>query len=232
MTPSAKLAEIHAKLTRGEKLTTREKKAVSQAKRPATHYATLEEAAVHYGVDRRALDRWREVYPEGFVKGERGYEAQKIAEARKRFMVQGTRPHLNQGDVEQANQDAGEDGPAYGTMEQLKLRKEWLACEKTAVQIDILLGKYARVDDILEQVRTVFYAIKDKFRRTPAELAYEVSGKSPAEAEDIIADAVDRVLNSIADHLDKLNTTLSTPPDDAEVKQSRAPQARESFVTR
>ena len=228
MTDSDKLSGVLQKLKAGKKLTARERKLVDAAQRPATHFPTLDAVAEYYGVARPSLSQWQELFPDAFTKGPNGYDAQAIADARRRYIAQAKKVNLNKGDIANSEGGAGTD---YGSLEQLKLRKEWLACEKTAVQIDILLGKFAPVDSVLEQVRTVFYAIKDKFRRIPKELAYEVSGKSPAEAEDIIADAVDRVLVALADHFEKLQETLSEPPEDGEVKQSRAPQARESFVT-
>ena len=236
MTEADQLSAILAKAKRNERLTKREQRIVDDARRPPSHYATMEDAAAHYGVSRPALYRWKEVFPEAFEPGPDGYDAKLIGEARKRFLAQGKGVRLNKGDVDGVNQansdEIGQNQPIpeqYGTLEELKLKKEWLSCQKLATQIDILQSKYALIDDIMEQVRAVIYATREKFQRLAPEQSYEVSGVSPAEAEERLRVAVGRILTELADEdYNKIELALRKPPEELGDQANRMPAARDT----
>jgi hypothetical protein len=124
-----------------------------------------------------------------------------------------------------ADEDGG-DGEA--DIAQLKTRKVRLECDKLETQIDILRGKYALVEDVLAEVRTVIYAVKDRIRRAGPELAYEVSGVTPAEAEERINAYTHRVLTDLeTTNYDALAEKLKQPNEIGD-KPDRMPAARET----
>lgn len=227
MNPAEKLRVLHDKLKRGERLSKAEQRFVDKAERPAEYYPTLEAAAEHYGVVRSALDRWKEGYPEGFVKTAQGYEAKGIAEARRRFLASGKLVRLNEGDVAKANDgEKPAESADYESLEALKARKLRLECDKLATQIDILQGKYALVADVMTSLMPIVYAIKERFLKLGPEISFQLSGMEPADIEDKIRAEVERILNKLADEdIPRLGETLGQPKEIGE-EENRLPAAR------
>ena len=221
-----RLAAIHAKLQDGKKLTAAEKRFLAQSKAEARYVPTLEEVASYFGVVRKALKRWEEFDTEGALKPTpNGYDIEAIRRLRKRFLENTPNTRLNKGDLAPSDGDDDEDKNDVAT---LKARKIRLECDKLAVQIDILMGKYALVEDVLAEVRTVIYAVKDKLRRAGPELAYDVSGVTPAEAEDKISAYIHKVLTDLeTTDYDALSEKLAKPKEDME-RGERVPAARET----
>lgn len=207
MTDAEKLKQLIDKLKAGGKLTSQERKFVAQSQRPPEFFGTLEEIAAHYGVVRSALRRWEESSPAAFVKTEQGYDAKAIAEARRKFVGQGKKTRLNEGDIKAINADVGQSAekpPAvevFEDVETLKARKMTLECQKMTAQIDILMGLYVKKSMVVRELRAVLYGLKDAMMRVPAEVCYSVSGKTPAEAQEIVSEAIRRVLTK-ADEID------------------------------
>jgi predicted ATP-binding protein involved in virulence len=93
----------------------------------------------------------------------------------------------------------------------LKAKKIHLECQKLATQIDILRAKYVSLEDVLTQFRAVIYAVKEKMRRLPSELAYEVSGVTPAESEERIEKAINKILTALSEEdYNKVEERLKT----------------------
>lgn len=232
MNRAEKLRVLHDKLKRGERLSKAEQRFVDGAERPAEFYPTLEAAAEHYGVVRSALDRWKEGYPEGFVKTTQGYEAKGIAEARRRFLASGKLVRLNEGDVAKANDgeepQAPAEGESFASLEELKARKMTLECQKMTAQIDILMGLYVRKAVVVKELRVVLYGLKDALMRVPAEVCYAVSGKTPAEAQEIVSEALRRVLTK-ANEIDFARFEAALESDGGVANPAtRLPAARET----
>jgi hypothetical protein len=76
------------------------------------------------------------------------------------------------------------------------------------------------VDEVLAQVRAVMYAIKEKIKRIPPEMAYEVSGVSPAEAEERLFTCIDKILREM-EHEDyvKIEEQLKAKKVDVEMME-------------
>jgi hypothetical protein len=59
--------------------------------------------------------------------------------------------------------------------------------------------------------------VKDKFSRVPSELAYEVSGVTPAEAEQRMREKIDKICQELSvEDYSKLEDALTTPTDDGD----------------
>lgn len=201
MTDAEQLKLLLDRLKAGGKLTSQERKFVAQAQRAPEFYATKAEIAKHYGVVRSALDRWEQLSPEAFVKDpHNGYDAKLIAEARRKFVNQGTKTRLNKGDIKALNAGKPEPDPeapvgeVFEDLDALKARKMTLECQKMTAQIDILMGLYVRKSTVLRELRATLHGLKDALLRVPAEVCYSVSGKTPAEAQEIVSESIRRVL--------------------------------------
>ena len=149
----------------------------------------LGEVAAVFNVAVSALRRWQDINPDAFQKTPLGYDLDAIKVVRKQFLADGNYTRLNDGD--EVNVEGVED------VATLKARKIHLECQKLATQIEILQAKYVSVDEVLAQVRAVMYAIKEKIKRIPPEMAYEVSGVSPAEAEERLLTCIDKILREM-----------------------------------
>jgi hypothetical protein len=224
MTKPDKLAALLAKVKDGKRLTKAEERFLEQSKKETRYVKTKGEVAAFFGINISALDRWRGADPDGALDGgPNGYDMDAIRAVRKRFLATSPKTRLNAGDM--ADEDGG-DGEA--DIAQLKTRKVRLECDKLETQIDILRGKYALVEDVLAEVRTVIYAVKDRIRRAGPELAYEVSGVTPAEAEERINAYTHRVLTDLeTTNYDALAEKLKQPNEIGD-KPDRMPAARET----
>lgn len=171
------------------------------------------------GVTAKALLKWKGADTDGALeKKPEGYDIEAIRELRKRFLASSQKTRLIDGDSTDGELDVAG----------LKARKIRLECDKLATQIDILRGKYALVEDVLAEVRTVIFSIKDKFRRLGPEMAYVVSGVSPAAAEEALNEYVNKALMELATtQYETLAEKLNQPQDIGE-QDGRMPAAREA----
>lgn len=218
MTKADKLAAVLRKVKAGKRLTKAEERLVSDSKESARFLPTMQAVAAVMGVTDKAVLKWAVVDTDGALeKKAEGYDIEAIRALRKKFLAQSDKTRLAPGD------DTG--GEPDATV--LKARKLRLECDKLATQIDILRAKYALVEDVLAEVRTVIFAIKDKFRRLGPEMAYEVSGVSPAEAEEKLSEYVNKALMELATtQYESLAEKLNQPQDIGE-QDGRMPAARE-----
>ena len=218
MTKADKLAAVLRKVKAGKRLTKAEEQLVSDSKESARFLPTMQAVAAVMGVTDKAVLKWAVVDTDGALeKKAEGYDIEAIRALRKKFLAQSDKTRLAPGD------DTG--GEPDATV--LKARKLRLECDKLATQIDILRAKYALVEDVLAEVRTVIFAIKDKFRRLGPEMAYEVSGVSPAEAEEKLSEYVNKALMELATtQYESLAEKLNQPQDIGE-QDGRMPAARE-----
>lgn len=152
---------------------------------------TLTEIAFHFKVKQQAMLRWQEKYPEAFKKTPIGYDLDAIKQARKDFLATGSYVRLNDGD--EVNIEGIQD---YAT---LKARKIHLECQSIEAKNNYFMGKTVAVDDVMTQFKTVIHVVKDKFRSMPRELAYKVSGVSPAEAEEIMNARMEEILHALSE---------------------------------
>jgi len=157
-----KLQDLLARVAAGHPLSYAESEFLkNQSTEP--QYKTLKDVAAFFGITQGALRRWEEKYPDAFEKGSNGYNIEKIKAARQQFLASGKYARLNDGDT--INVEGVQD------VASLKARKIHLECQKLATQIEILQSKYVSVDEVLAQVRAVMYAIKEKIKRIPPEMA-------------------------------------------------------------
>lgn len=164
---------------------------------------TLNEIAVEFNVTVGAMRRWQEINQDAFQKTPLGYDLDAIKMVRKQFLADGNYTRLNDGD--EVNVEGVED------VATLKAKKIHLECQKLATQIDILRAKYVSLEDVLTQFRAVIYAVKEKMRRLPSELAYEVSGVTPAESEERIEKAINKILTALSEEdYNKVEERLKT----------------------
>lgn len=121
--------------------------------------------------------------------------------------------------------------------DELKLLRLRLDCVKTHTQNQILTSKYTPVDKVLTQIRTVIYALKEKFLRLPSEMAYEVSGVTPADAEERLHAAIVKILDELTNEdypsLEQRLQTFDSPEmlvegDFGKKTTKRAPRAQAS----
>lgn len=183
-----KLQDLLARVSAGHPLSYAESEFL-KSRNTEPRYATLKDVAAFFSITQGALRRWEEKYPDAFEKGSNGYNIEKIKAARQQFLASGKYARLNDGDT--INVEGVQD------VATLKARKIHLECQKLATQIEILQAKYVSVDEVLAQVRAVMYAIKEKIKRIPPEMAYEVSGVSPAEAEERLFTCIDKILREM-----------------------------------
>lgn len=214
-----KLAAIHAKLKTGKKLTKGEQRFLD-AQDAGRWARTLNDVAAKFGLARQSLDDWKLYDSEGaLVKGPRGYDLEAIQRLRDKMHAEGKSVVLLPGD-----KTSGDDDPTA-----LKARKLRLECDKLSTQIDILRGKYALIDDIMAQILPIIYAFKEKLTRLGPELAFEVSGATPADAEDRIRQAADKILTELCDDdLPRLEDALRKPNEIGD-EDGRMPAARETY---
>ena len=225
MTKPQKLETILAKVKDGRKLTAAEERFVEQSKAESRYLPTLDAVAAHYGIARQSLDKWRAKDDElALEKGPNGYDLDAIGRVRRKFVAEGKNPRLLAGDL---------DGSGSGDetdVALLKARKIRLECDKLATQIDILRAKYALVDDIMAQLMPIIYRFKEKVDRLGPELAFQVSGSSPADAEQIIRDAGDKLLMELSDDdIPRMEAALRKPTDNLGEQDGRMPAAREAY---
>jgi hypothetical protein len=206
-----KLQDLLARVAAGHPLSYAETEFLKQ-RNNQPKYQTLGDVAVFFSISPGALRRWEEKYPEAFIKGPNGYDIDKIKAARQQFLASGKYTRLNDGDT--INVEGVQD------VASLKARKIHLECQKLATQIEILQAKYVSVDEVLAQVRAVMYAIKEKIKRVPPEMAYEVSGVSPAEAEERLLVCIDKILREM-EHEDyvKIEEQLKSKKVDVEMME-------------
>lgn len=223
MTRQEKLKRLKAKLDEGKGLSEAEQRFLDEGRTPPKWFQNEEEIAAHFGVTRRALRRWKPAYPEAFEPTAQGYDAAKLVEARARFLADSPNTRLCDGD----SAPAAPDKPEV-TVADLKLRKMELECDKLATQIDILRGLYVRKSTVVRELRVVLYALKEAFLRIGAEVCYQTSGKTPAEAQEIINEAIRRALLK-ANEIDfeRFEAAIDETGNSQGVK-TRMPAARET----
>lgn len=223
MTRQEKLKRLKAKLDEGKGLTEAEQRFLDEGRTPPQWFQTLEEAAKHHGITRRAFRRWEEKYPEAFQKTANGYSSAKIQEAREKFLAESPNTRLCDGDAVPAA-----PGKPETSVADLKIRKMELECDKLATQIDILRGLYVRKSTVVRELRVVLYALKEAFLRIGAEVCYQTSGKTPAEAQEIINEAIRRALLK-ANEIDfeRFEAAIDETGNSQGVK-TRMPAARET----
>jgi hypothetical protein len=215
-----KLAAVLRKVKAKKPLTPAEEKLIeaSRPNEPPRWVPTMKAVGEAMGVTDKAVLKWAVVDTDGALeKKAEGFDLDAIRALRKRFNEQSEKTRLIPGDKIDGEPDVAT----------LKARKIRLECDKLATQIDILRAKYALVEDVLAEVRTVIFAIKDKFRRLGPEMAYEVSGVSPAEAEDRLNEYVNKALLELSSsQYESLAEKLNQPQDIGE-QEGRMPAARE-----
>lgn len=119
----------------------------------------------------------------------------------------------------------------FSDIESLKGKKLALECEKLQAHIQVLRQKWTSVEHALAQFRAMIYATKEKLRRLPSELAYEVSGVSPAEAEQKIRDGVDRICEELAaEDYSKLVKSFEEVVEHKKRIDPRAPSGRKGHI--
>ena len=183
-----KLQDLLARVKAGHPLSYAESEFL-KSRNTEPRYQTQKDVAAFFSITPAALRRWEERYPEAFVKGPNGYDIEKIKAARQQFLASSNYTRLNDGDT--INVEGVHD------VASLKARKIYLDCEKIATQIEVLRQNFVPVDRVLSEVRAVMYALKEKIKRIPPEMAYEVSGVSPAEAEERLFACIDKILREM-----------------------------------
>lgn len=219
MTKPERLSAIHAKLKAGKSLNRADRKFLDEQD-GGRWVSTLNQVALHFGIQRQSLDDWKPYDTEGaLVKQGRGYDLGALQRLRDRMQAEGKSVNVIPGDITGKKESIGD----------VKLRKEQLSCDKLSTQIDILRGKYALIDDIMAQILPIIYAFKEKLTRLGPELAFEVSGATPADAEDRIRQATDKILTELCDDdLPRLEDALRKPNELGD-DDGRMPAARETY---
>lgn len=170
---------------------------------------TLNEIAVEFNVTVGAMRRWQEINPDAFQKTPLGYDLDAIKLVRKQFLADGNYTRLNDGD--EVNVEGVED------VATLKARKIFLECKNLEIKNKKAESILIEVDKVLIAFRAICYAVKDKFSRVPSELAYEVSGVTPAEAEQRIRDKINKICQELSvEDYSKLEEVLTTITDDGD----------------
>jgi len=168
---------------------------------------TLNEIAVTFNVSVAAMARWRQINPEAFDKKPLGYDLDAIKLVRKQFLADGNYTRLNDGD------DVSVEG--IEDVATLKARKIFLECKNLEIKNKKAEAILIEVEKVLGAFRTICYAVKEKFSRVPSELAYEVSGVTPAEAEERIREKIDKICQELSvEDYSKLEDALTTPTND------------------
>ena len=170
---------------------------------------TLKEIAATFNVTAGAIRRWYDINPDAFQKTPLGYDLDAIKVVRKQFLADGDYTRLNDGD--EVNVEGVED------VATLKARKIFLECKNLEIKNKKAEAILIEVEKVLVAFRTICYAVKDKFSRVPSELAYEVSGVTPAEAEQRIRDKIDKICHELSvEDYSKLEDALTTITDDGD----------------
>lgn len=169
----------------------------------------LGEVAEFFNVTAAAMRRWKDINPSAFEKTHLGYDLDAIKAVRKQFLADGNYTRLNDGD--EVNVEGMED------VATLKARKIFLECKNLEIKNKKAESILIEVDKVLIAFRAICYAVKDKFSRVPSELAYEVSGVTPAEAEQRIRDKIDKICQELSvEDYSKLEEALTTVTDDGD----------------
>jgi hypothetical protein len=169
----------------------------------------LSEVALVFNVYASAMMRWKEINPDAFQKTPLGYDLDAIKAVRKQFLSDGNYTRLNDGD--EVNVEGVED------VATLKARKIFLECKNLEIKNKKAESILIEVDKVLIAFRAICYAVKDKFSRVPSELAYEVSGVTPAEAEQRMREKIDKICQELSvEDYSKLEDALTTPTDDGD----------------
>jgi hypothetical protein len=203
-----KLQDLLARVAAGHPLSYAETEFL-KSRNTQPRYETQKDVADFFSISPGALRRWEEKYPEAFVKGPNGYDIEKIKAARQQFLASGKYTRLNDGDT--INVEGVQD------VASLKARKIFLECKNLEIKNKKAEAILIEVDKVLTAFRAICYAVKDKFCRLPSELAYEVSGVTPAEAEQRMREKIDKICQELSvEDYSKLEDALTTPTDDGD----------------
>ena len=200
------------KVQRGVVLSVADTDFLHRHKDQARWKKNLGAVAAVFNVTPAAMRRWQEINPDAFQKTPLGYDLDAIKAVRKQFLADGNYTRLNDGD--EVNVEGVED------VATLKARKIFLECKNLEIKNKKAESILIEVDKVLIAFRAICYAVKDKFSRVPSELAYEVSGVTPAEAEQRIREKIDKICQelSVEDYskLEEALTTITDEGDDLE----------------
>ena len=200
------------KVQRGVVLSVADTDFLHRHKDQARWKKNLGDIAAVFNVTAAAMRRWQDINPDAFKKTPLGYDLDAIKVVRKQFLADGNYTRLNDGD--EVNVEGVED------VATLKARKIFLECKNLEIKNKKAESILIEVDKVLIAFRAICYAVKDKFSRVPSELAYEVSGVTPAEAEQRIREKIDKICQelSVEDYskLEEALTTITDEGDDLE----------------
>ena len=197
------------KVQRGVVLSVADTDFLHRHKDQARWKKNLGDVAAVFNVTPAAMRRWQEINPDAFQKTPLGYDLDAIKAVRKQFLADGNYTRLNDGD--EVNVEGVED------VATLKARKIFLECKNLEIKNKKAESILIEVDKVLIAFRAICYAVKDKFSRVPSELAYEVSGVTPAEAEQRIREKIDKICQELSvEDYSKLEEALTTITDDGD----------------
>ena len=197
------------KVQRGVVLSVADTDFLHRHKDQARWKKNLGDIAAVFNVTAAAMRRWQDINPDAFKKTPLGYDLDAIKVVRKQFLADGNYTRLNDGD--EVNVEGVED------VATLKARKIFLECKNLEIKNKKAESILIEVDKVLIAFRAICYAVKDKFSRVPSELAYEVSGVTPAEAEQRIREKIDKICQELSvEDYSKLEEALTTITDDGD----------------
>ena len=197
------------KVQRGVVLSVADTDFLHRHKDQARWKKNLGDVAAVFNVTPAAMRRWQEINPDAFQKTPLGYDLDAIKVVRKQFLADGNYTRLNDGD--EVSVEGVED------VATLKARKIFLECKNLEIKNKKAESILIEVDKVLIAFRAICYAVKDKFSRVPSELAYEVSGVTPAEAEQRIREKIDKICQELSvEDYSKLEEALTTITDDGD----------------
>ena len=197
------------KVQRGVVLSVADTDFLHRHKDQARWKKNLGDIAAVFNVTPAAMRRWQDINPDAFKKTPLGYDLDAIKVVRKQFLADGNYTRLNDGD--EVNVEGVED------VATLKARKIFLECKNLEIKNKKAESILIEVDKVLIAFRAICYAVKDKFSRVPSELAYEVSGVTPAEAEQRIREKIDKICQELSvEDYSKLEEALTTITDDGD----------------
>ena len=197
------------KVQRGVVLSVADTDFLHRHKDQARWKKNLGDIAAVFNVTPAAMRRWQDINPDAFKKTPLGYDLDAIKVVRKQFLADGNYTRLNDGD--EVNVEGVED------VATLKARKIFLECKNLEIKTKKAESILIEVDKVLIAFRAICYAVKDKFSRVPSELAYEVSGVTPAEAEQRIREKIDKICQELSvEDYSKLEEALTTITDDGD----------------
>ena len=197
------------KVQRGVVLSVADTDFLHRHKDQARWKKNLGAVAAVFNVTPAAMRRWQEINPDAFQKTPLGYDLDAIKVVRKQFLADGNYTRLNDGD--EVSVEGVED------VATLKARKIFLECKNLEIKNKKAESILIEVDKVLIAFRAICYAVKDKFSRVPSELAYEVSGVTPAEAEQRIREKIDKICQELSvEDYSKLEEALTTITDDGD----------------